>query len=268
MKKRSAVMITLLLVLFAAVSLAAEEAADGIYRGFYYDGGIEQLAVQFEIKDGIFQSFVYRGIRYKDGDYMSRDASDAQKAAVAQFDQLADHLIGKGVEAIDDLYTPYDFVEDVDSVTSATIQSSKLISAVWDGLTRRPYKLVDTSKLPQADPAADGVYRGQYMENGGEEVTLEFVVRDGCFVETHYTALSYGGVDYLADGADTKAVREQFEALIAYLIDKPISAVNSLYQPGDIVADVDGFSGATLRSPKVISAIWDGLSRHVYRLDR
>ena len=25
---------------------------DGIYRGFYYDGGIEQIAIQFELKDG------------------------------------------------------------------------------------------------------------------------------------------------------------------------------------------------------------------------
>ena len=51
---------------------AAQEAsyADGIYRGFYYDGGIEQIAIQFELQDGVFQSVVYRGVKYKDGDPM------------------------------------------------------------------------------------------------------------------------------------------------------------------------------------------------------
>ena len=43
--------------------------------------------------------------------------------------------------------------------------------------------------------------------------------------------------------------------------------MNDLYRPGEIVPDVDGFSGATIRAPKVISAIWDGLGRHAYRLD-
>ena len=88
---------------------AAQEAsyADGIYRGFYYDGGIEQIAIQFELQDGVFQSVVYRGVKYKDGDYMSDDASDAQKAALRQYRELAAYLVGKGVDAIDDLYAPH-----------------------------------------------------------------------------------------------------------------------------------------------------------------
>ena len=78
---------------------AAQEAsyADGIYRGFYYDGGIEQIAIQFELRGGVFQSVVYRGVKYKDGDYMSDDASDAQKAALRQYRELAAYLVGKGV---------------------------------------------------------------------------------------------------------------------------------------------------------------------------
>ncbi len=39
------------------------------------------------------------------------------------------------------------------------------------------------------------------------------------------------------------------------------------YLPGEMTPDQDGFSGATIRAPKVISAIWDGLGRHAYRLD-
>lgn len=116
---------------------AAQETtyADGIYRGFYYDGGIEQIAIQFELRGGVFQSVVYRGVKYKDGDYMSDDASDAQKAALRQYRELAAYLVGKGVDAIDDLYAPYGIVEDIDAVTTATMQSSKLISALWDGST-------------------------------------------------------------------------------------------------------------------------------------
>ena len=172
--KRIATLMILLIAL--ALPAAAQEYADGIYRGFYYDGGIEQIAIQFELKDGKFDSLVYRGVKYKDGDYMSEDASDAQKAILRQYRQLADYLVGKGVSAIDDLYSPYDIVEDLDAVTTATMKAGKLISALWDGLNRHPYKIVDTTKLPEAEPYADGVYRGSYMEDGGEQVAAAVTV--------------------------------------------------------------------------------------------
>lgn len=257
------------LMLGASCALADVAYPDGIYRGFYYDGGIEQIAIQFELRGGVFDAIVYRGVKYKDGDYMIEDASDAQKATLRQYQQLADYLIGKGVEAIDDLYSPYDIVDDVDAVTTATMQSSKLISALWDGLNRRPYKLVDTTKLPKADPYADGTYRGAYMEDGGEQVALEFTVRDNRFTEIAYRTLQYRGEDYLAQdaGEPMRSIAAQFQALIDYLVGKDIASVNDLYRPGEMVPDVDGFSGATIRAPKVISAIWDGLGRHAYRLD-
>ena len=116
---------------------------------------------------------------------------------------------------------------------------------------------------------ADGMYRGSYMEDGGEEVAIEFVLYDGCFVSAHYRTLQYKGEDYLAQDAPQPLIQvaQQFDALLDYLIDKPVSAVNDLYRPGDMVPDVDGFSGATIRAPKVISAVWDALGRHAYRLD-
>ena len=67
--KRLLALIALLLA-FACPALA-QDYPDGIYRGFYYDGGIEQIAIQFELKDGIFTSLIYRGVKYKDGDYMN-----------------------------------------------------------------------------------------------------------------------------------------------------------------------------------------------------
>ena len=268
MKRLTVILAALLLGASCALADAAAYP-DGIYRGFYYDGGIEQIAIQFELRGGVFDSIVYRGVKYKDGDYMIEDASDAQKATLRQYQQLADYLIGKGVEAIDDLYSPYDIVDDVDAVTTATMQSSKLISALWDGLNRRPYKLVDTTKLPKADPYADGTYRGVYMEDGGEQVALEFTIRDNCFTEIAYRTLQYRGEDYLAQdaGEPMSSIAGQFKALIDYLVGKEIASVNDLYRPCMIVPDVDGFSGATIRAPKVISAIWDGLGRHAYRLD-
>ena len=249
-------------------SALAADYPDGIYRGFYYDGGIEQIAIQFQLEDGLFTSIVYRSVKYKDGDYMIEDASDAQKATLAQYEQMADHLIGKGIEAISDLYTPYDIVHDVDAVTSATVQSSKLISALWDGLNRRPFKLIDTSKLPEAETYQDGWYRGSYMEGGSEEVAVEFRLTGDVFSQLSYRALQYKGVDYLADDAPEAVclMRGQFEQLLSYLDGRPVSAVNELYQPENMVADTDVSAGATIRAPKVISAIWDALNRHAYRV--
>lgn len=86
--------------------------------GFITTAASSRIAIQFELKDGRFDSLVYRGVKYKDGDYMSEDASDAQKAILRQYRQLADYLIGKDVSAIDDLYSPYDIVEDLDAVTT------------------------------------------------------------------------------------------------------------------------------------------------------
>ncbi len=264
-------LLSLFLIFLALLSCAGAENLypDGIYRGFYYDGGIEQISIQFELKDGLFSSIVYRGVKYKDGNYLSEDASDAQKATLRQYQQLAEYLLGKGIEAIDDLYFPYDIVEDVDAVTTATIPSSKLISALWDGLNRRPFKLLDTSKLPTAPDYADGIYRGFYMEDGVEEVAIEFTLRNGHFTDIQYRQLYYKDEDYLSMNApdSVQQIAGQFEELLQYLVGKPVSAVNDLYQPGRIAQDVDAFSGATLRSPKVISAIWDALNRHVYSIE-
>ena len=264
--KRSLALLALLLA--SAFPAFAENYPDGIYRGFYYDGGIEQIAIQFELKNEVFTSLIYRGVKYRDGDYMSEDASDAQKAILHQYRQLSDYLIGKNVSAIDDLYSPYDIVEDLDAVTTATMKSGKLISSLWDGLNRHPYKIVDTTKLPEAEPYQDGVYRGSYMEDGGEQVALEFTLSDNRFTEIHYTTLQYKNEDYLSSDAETAQgkISAQFGQLLDYLVGKDVSSVNQLYLPGQIASDTDVSTGATLRAPKVISAIWDALGRHAYTI--
>ena len=270
MKRLLSLWLTILLAM--SVSAAAAQSPgypDGIYRGFYYEGGIEQIAIEFTLQNNVFTSILYHGIKYKDGDYMAEDASDAQKAALRQYRQLADYLVGKEIDAIDALYMPYEIVEDLDAVTSATMQSSKLIAALWDGLNRRPYQLLSTSVLPAVGSYPDGVYRGCFMEDGEEQIAVEFSLRDNCFVSVAFRSLRYHGEDYLAEPlTDEQAqLAGQFASLSGYLCGKPVSSINDLYLPGSIVQDTDAFSGATLRAPKVISAIWDGLNRRPFRLE-
>jgi len=269
MKRLFILWLTVLCILSACAVAETSGYPDGIYRGFYYEGGIEQIAIEFKLHGGVFESIAYLGVKYKDGDYMIEDASDAQKAALRQYRQLADYLVGKDIAAIDKLYSPYEIVDDLDAVTSATMQSSKLISALWDGLNRRPFKLVSTSVLPAIDVYADGTYRGCYMEAGEEQVALEFLLRDNRFVSVTFRSLRFHGEDYLAQGLteDQAQVADHFDALRAYLEGKSVSCINDLYQPESIVGDMDLSSGATLCAPKVISALWDGLNRRAFRLD-
>ena len=76
------------LLLLSACAQAAPEShvntpyPDGIYRGTYYDYSTEQLAVEFEMKNQRFESIRFIGMRYRDGDYLSRNATQAQQAIV------------------------------------------------------------------------------------------------------------------------------------------------------------------------------------------
>lgn len=71
------------------------------------------------------------------------------------------------------------------------------------------------------------------MEDGEEEVAVEFTLENNVFSDVRYRALSYHGVDYLSPDApeDAKRVAGQFEALLAHLEGQPVDAVNDLYQP-------------------------------------
>ena len=57
--------------------------------------------------------------------------------------QQIDYLVGNPLSAIQDAYTPGDFVEDIDGFTGAIVRSSKIISAINDALTRGAYKLAE-----------------------------------------------------------------------------------------------------------------------------
>ncbi len=262
--------VAMLLALLCSAAIGEEFCyQDGVYRGFYYQGGREQVAVQFELKDGIFKSVVLRNLSSRQGSFIEEQENAWQKTVLEHYNVLCAYLEGKGVSAIDELYAPQDILKQAGLEMSDSAHYSKLISSLWDALNRRPFKLVDTSKLPEAEPYPDGVYTGTYSDDDGEQVVLDFSLRDGCIEEIHYRKLCYKEIDYLsADATDAvKKMAGQFQQLIDYLVGKKLSAVNDLYLPGNIAKDTDVSSAATLRAPKVISAIWEGLNKNAYTID-
>lgn len=68
------------------------------------------------------------------------------------------------------------------------------------------------------------------------------------------------------ENAAIRAVGQQYLDLGEYLVGKDFSTVRDLYAPANITSDVDGFTGATVRSSKIISAINDALIRGAYKL--
>ena len=113
---------------------------DGRYRGYYQDRGEEQVGVQFDIEDGLFTGITFRSLAYNGVDYLSAEEGDDPYYELAgQHQQAVDYLIGKPVEAIFDLYSPGDFVDDIDGFTGATIRANKIFSAIMNGLKRGVY---------------------------------------------------------------------------------------------------------------------------------
>ncbi len=114
----------------------------------------------------------------------------------------------------------------------------------------------------------DGTYRGAFLDGGSMQVGVQLKLEDNKVTEAKFRHLEYKGVDYRAEDADemTKALAVQYTDLLDYLEGKDIREdLKDLYEPGDIVQeDLDAFTGATIRSSKVISAIRDGLNRGVY----
>ncbi len=80
--------------------------------------------------------------------------------------------------------------------------------------------------------------------------------------------LYYGGEDYYDHDEGTfYELRLQHEEALEYLEGKEISAADDLFNGEDVVeeyAEVDGFTAATMRSNKIVSAIRDALNRGPY----
>ncbi len=112
----------------------------------------------------------------------------------------------------------------------------------------------------------DGHYRGLFIDRGGIQVNIAFDLEDGHFTRLEYRYLAYRDVDYLRldEGDELYPVLVQHEQIAERLEGEPVTRIFRLYEPERVVDDIDGYSGATLRGAKVISAIRDGLNRGVY----
>ena len=152
----------------------------------------------------------------------------------------------------------------MDGFPAATIRSSKVISAINDAVARKPYKLTDTTEFTLGT-YQDGTYRGAYLDSN--QVQVEFALKDNKFDSFKLRTLGYKGSDYLkSEDAAMKGIAQQFTECADYLVGKDVSAVKDLYTPANVASDVDGFTAATIRSAKIISALNDALTRGAYKL--
>jgi major membrane immunogen (membrane-anchored lipoprotein) len=137
---RFLIFLLFLCLLLAGCSKSAttttQPLADGTYRGYYADHGMTQLGLEFTVTDGVFSEAHFLQLCYKDGDYLSENATTSQQNIRTQFEQLLTSLIGQGEEGIRTLYTPQNIAEDIDAVSAATLKSGKLVYAIHDALLR------------------------------------------------------------------------------------------------------------------------------------
>ncbi len=113
---------------------------DGTYRGVFIDQDAIQVNVQFTLGDGVVTDAEFRHLR-RDDNYHLKAENEPYKSVIRQYQEALDHLVGKDISAaLANLYHPEEIVStEIDGYTSATIRSSKIISAVRDGLNRGVY---------------------------------------------------------------------------------------------------------------------------------
>ncbi|MFY0989850.1 cytochrome b5 domain-containing protein [Halomonas sp. C05BenzN] len=168
--------------------------------------------------------------------------------------RLAPYLIGTLVDADGDEFA-----------TEAAVASAGEAPATADA---EPLSPAADERLHRAllGLPLDGHYRGVFIDRGVIQVNITFDLRDGHFTRLEYRHLAYRNQDYqvLEEGDDLYPVLVQYRQILERLEGQPVSAIFALHEPERVVDDVDGFTGATLRGAKVISAIRDALNRGVY----
>ncbi|WP_051617475.1 FMN-binding protein [Desulfonatronovibrio hydrogenovorans] len=115
----------------------------------------------------------------------------------------------------------------------------------------------------------NGTYRGIFADRGDIQVAIQLTLENNMVTDISFRQLYHSGIDYRTSKrySTVNGIRDQHQQLINYLLGKDIRiSLADLYHPGSIVTtEIDGFTGATLRSGKIISAINDALNRGVYR---
>lgn len=280
MKKTLSIVLALILASIALVGCQGKETSqnntpanddvvatyeNGIYRGIFEDGGIQQVSIQFELEDDVFQSVSFRHLFYKDTDYRKIEEGHEFYPVVLQHQQIIEYLEGKPVDAIYELYSPENVVEDIDGFTGATVRGSKIISAVRDGLNRGLYTPAGEFSR-EIGEYEDGRYRGIFGDGGIQQVSIQFHLENNTLKDLSFRHLFYKDIDYrqIEEGHEQYPVVLQHQQILDYLEGKPLATIFDLYTPGDIADDIDGFTGASIRGSKILSAIRDGLNRGLY----
>ncbi len=113
---------------------------------------------------------------------------------------------------------------------------------------------------------ADGTYRGSCIDGDRIEISLQITLRDGIVTAAQFRHLAYGEFRLETGQEPHRSVVAQYQEALDHLVGKPpMDALEDLYEPGSIVSGrVDGFTAATIRANKIISAVRDALNRGVY----
>lgn len=113
----------------------------------------------------------------------------------------------------------------------------------------------------------DGTYRGIFADEDSIQVNVEFTLEDGVVTEASFRHLRRDDDYHLeAEEEPYASVVQQYHEALDHLIGNELQThLTDLYNPEDIVTtEVDGYTAATIRSNKIISAVRDGLNRGVY----
>lgn len=244
--------------------------ADGRYRGTYEDGGYQQVSIEFDLKQDIIENVSWRHLFYKNIDYRTIQEGHNQYPVKEQHDQVLQYLKGKHISIIKDpdnvFLKPGDFITDIDGFSGATVRGTKISSAMRDGLNRGIYHPRGNEIIREIGEYDNGVYRGTFNDGGYQQVSIQFRLVNNVISNLSYRHLFYKNVDYRTIQADHAQypVKQQHDQILAYLNNKPLETIFDLHNPGSFINNADGFSGATVRANKVLSAMRDGLNREVY----
>lgn len=115
----------------------------------------------------------------------------------------------------------------------------------------------------RADALPDGHFHGYYADGGSVQIELDFTVENGRFASAAYETLAYRDGDYLSATATQtqRAIAAQFEQLASSLTGGGEERIEALYRPEALAEPVDAVTGATIKSGKLVHAIWDGFLR-------
>ncbi len=114
----------------------------------------------------------------------------------------------------------------------------------------------------------DGTYRGIFGDGPDIQVNVQFTLEGGVVTEASFRHLRRDKNYHKdTDIEPFASVVRQYQDALDHLVGRDLERhLRDLYAPAQIVVtEVDGYSGATIRSVKIISAIRDALGRGVYR---